>query len=396
MLTKRNLLGAALLVVVVTVLATGCPGTPPNRQPAIIVTPDSLDFGVGQDQMTFTVSKVWTSRGLPAIRITSPVPWLTVTPQSRPSAGPQDPIEVVATLNRNLLPAIQNTTNVLVRAEGVQGASLPVTAQSALAAGFIANPPFSVVNEPIQFTDTSLLAEGQSAISSWLWEFGDGTTSTEQNPQHTYTQTGTYTVALTIGNGSITKTFLREDYILVVEPQAPIVSFTYAVSETTSGDFQVLFADQSVAVTGDLASWQWDFGDGNTSTEQNPLHVYQGSGPDSYEVTLTVTTDQGQSGSTTQTVSMFASEAPLAEFEGSPTTVTSGNEVQFTDLSDPRGSQITSWQWDFGDGNTSTTQNPTHIYQIAAAYAYYDVSLTVTNAFGSDSEIKPEYITVLD
>lgn len=575
MTSKRIVFGTALLGVVLALVMAGCPSTPPSRQPALIVTPQSLDFGFTQSELTFTVSKVWTSRGLPPIRITSPVPWLTVSPQSSPSAGPQDPVRVVVTLNRDQLTQVSNSALLQVTAEGVEGATVSVTAQSALAAGFTADSTYSFINETIQFTDLSVVAQGEPAITSWLWDFGDGNTSTDQNPTHAYAQTGAYTVSLTIGNGETTKTFVRDEYISIVERQAPtadfsarnttvssgtpvrfqdlsfqgtaritswlwdfgdgetsdeknpvheypedpgvytvtltvqtehgsdtetkedyievtdkpavptppdasfvvsddfavagqeiqftdtsspgsdpitswfwdfgdgntstgqnpahtysvqsrttfnvtltvrnvvgrdsqvqvvevapeavppVAGFSFAGSETVSGDYQVLFTDESDPGTGEIVEWAWDFGDGSSSTDQDPTHVYEEGGADSYDVTLTVTTDEGTSDSATQTVEVGApAEPPVAQFVGDPTTVASGGTVQFTDQSDPRGSAITSWQWDFGDGNTSTDQNPSHIYQIAAAYAYYNVSLTVTNAGGSDTEVKPEYITV--
>lgn len=111
---------------------------------------------------------------------------------------------------------------------------------------------------PVYFTDESILA------TSWLWDFGDETTSTQQNPTHTYNSVGTFAVTLTI-NGSIST-----NHQIVVEE--PVASFS-SDSPKNIGD-TIYFSDQSTHAI----SWFWDFGDGNTSTQQNPSHVYETSG----------------------------------------------------------------------------------------------------------------------
>jgi PKD repeat protein len=146
----------------------------------------------------------------------------------------------------------------------------------------------------------------------------------------------------------------------------------------------VTFADGS---TGDVTSWFWDFGDGGTSTAQNPSHEYTAAGQ--YTVTLTAT---GPGGSDTETKTDYidvspAPVAPVAEFSGSPTSGAVPLTVAFADSST---GDVTSWSWDFGDGGTSTAQNPSHEYTAAGQYT---VTLTATGPGGSDTETKTDYIS---
>ena len=166
-------------------------------------------------------------------------------------------------------------------------------------------------------------------------------------------------------------------------PGAPTADFT---ASPTSGcaPLTVSFTDQS---TGDITSWSWDFGDGNTSTEQNPTHTYTAAG--TYTVSLTVT---GPGGSDTETKVDYIAvyDTPVADFVGSPT---SGDAPLTVDFTDQSTGNPTSWNWDFGDGNTSTAQNPTHTYNNPGTYT---VTLTVSNDCGSDQVTKVDYITVTE
>ncbi len=138
-------------------------------------------------------------------------------------------------------------------------------------------------NGQFQFTDQSL-----NDPDAWQWDFGDGTSSTEQNPSHTYTAPGDYTVCLVVSNDAGTDTACMN--ITVVLP--PVAAFTY----TDEGGGTFNFMDQS---TNDPDTWQWDFGDGTSSTEQNPSHTFTTSGD--YTVCLTVSNSAGAD-STCQTL----------------------------------------------------------------------------------------------
>ena len=154
-------------------------------------------------------------------------------------------------------------------------------------------------------------------------------------------------------------------------------------ANVTSGKIplSVQFIDTS---TNSAQSWLWNFGDGSTSSEQNPTHTYTSAG--TYNVTLNVTNADG-SNTSTQLSYITAAVTPVSNFSAN---VTSGDiplSVNFTDLSQ---NSPTSWLWDFGDGSTSTDQNPTHTY---ASSGIYNVSLNATNVGGSNVCTQFSYIT---
>lgn len=139
----------------------------------------------------------------------------------------------------------------------------------------------------VTFTDTST-----NTPTSWSWSFGDGGTSTARNPTHVYLP-GTYTVSLTVTNAAGSDSETKIDYITVTAAEsAPTAAFS---ANTTSGDvpLTVTFTDSS---TGNPTSWLWNFGDGTTSTDRNPVHTYTISG--SHTVTLTVSNTAGSNSET--------------------------------------------------------------------------------------------------
>ncbi|OPX69923.1 MAG: PKD domain protein [Methanoregulaceae archaeon PtaB.Bin108] len=233
----------------------------------------------------------------------------------------------------------------------------------------------------VQFTDTSstILTEKPTA---WFWQFGDGTTSALQNPTHTYSALGDYNVTLTASNAAGSSTISKTVHIA---PCPPVVNFEW-VSECPN-PLDVQFTDtSSTIITERPTSWSWNFGDGATSTFQNPAHTYAAYGD--YNVTLTASNAAG-SRSISKTVHItVCPDPPIACFWTYPQSGTAPLEVEFCDCSK---TDILTWFWDFGDGNTSTLSQPTHIYYQPGSYT---VSLTVTNATGTDTEVQPDYIQV--
>jgi len=173
----------------------------------------------------------------------------------------------------------------------------------------------------------------------------------------------------------------NKDYLDCYLCEPPTANFT---ADATSGcaPLTVNFTDLS---TGSPTSWSWDFGDSNTSTDQNPIHQYSTAG--NYTVSLNVTNACG-SGNMTKINYITVKAAPVANFSANNTNPCVNTPILFTDSST---GNPTSWSWDFGDSNTSTDQNPIHQYSTAGNYT---VSLNVTNACGSDTMTKPNYITV--
>jgi serine protease len=147
----------------------------------------------------------------------------------------------------------------------------------------------------------------------------------------------------------------------------------------------VTFTDLSTG-TG-IDGWSWTFGDGGTSGVQNPSHQY--ANPGTYTVSLTASSSgQGCNDTQTKTGYITVQTTPVADFSGSPTSGYAPLTVQFTDLS--TGNPDT-WSWNFGDNGTSSAQNPSHVYQNAGTFT---VTLSASNACGSDQAVKTGYITV--
>jgi PKD repeat protein len=228
----------------------------------------------------------------------------------------------------------------------------------------------------VRFTDQST-----NEPISWLWKFGDGATSTEQHPSHTYTAAGVYTVTLTATNayGTTTKSFPAA---VMVYELAPAAAFTANVTE---GDkpLSVQFTDLSA---NNPTQWSWTFGDGGSSNQRNPVHTY--TAPGLYTVTLTATNPKG-SGTVTRTNYITVEEIPpVAAFTVDHTYMIAGQDIRFTDQSQ---NSPTTWFWQFGDGQTSSLKNPRHAY---AAPGTYTVTLRVTNEKGQSDLVKINYITV--
>ncbi|MDA3912209.1 MAG: FISUMP domain-containing protein [Bacteroidales bacterium] len=364
-------------------------------------------------------------------------------------------------------------------------------------ADFNANQTEISLGESVQFTDIST-----NNPTDWQWDFGDGNTSTEQNPSHTYENEGTYTVSLTVSNAIGSDTEVKSDYITVISNTWPTDTETEVVEVTnpTTGQIwmdrnlgasQVATSSTDSDAYGDLYQWG-RAADGHESrasgttptlaTSDTPGHgdfITTGSSPYDWRNPQNDNLWQGVSGtnnpcpsgyrlpteaewwaekaswSSNNAAGAFASplklpvagyrfdigslslvgsfgyywsstvvvtdarllsfyssnaamsnnnranglsvrcikdnnpSSPQADFNANQTEISLGESVQFTDVST---NNPTDWQWDFGDGNASTEQNPSHTYENEGTYT---VSLTVSNALGSDTEVKNDYITVI-
>jgi len=156
----------------------------------------------------------------------------------------------------------------------------PPPAPIAVVAEFSGIPLSGIVPLEVSFSDSST-----GEIDSWLWNFGDGNTSTLQNPIHLYNQPNQYTISLTVTGPNGTDTMEKIDYVTVDPPL--IEAYFVGTPLVGTAPLEVTFNETS---TGNIDSWLWDFGDGNTSTERNPVHVYEAINiQNKYTVTLTVT-----------------------------------------------------------------------------------------------------------
>lgn len=239
-------------------------------------------------------------------------------------------------------------------------------------AGFTATPTSGAPPLKVVFSDQST-----GDVESRQWKFGDGKTSTSRNPTHTYDKAGEYTVTLTVKGLGETSVMTREKVVTVYT--APVAAFSAnPVSGKTS--LTVEFTDQS---KGTISSRNWDFGDGASSTEKSPSHVYSKSGK--YTVKLTV---KGPGGQDTETKERYITvyAPPVADFSATPTSGKAPLKVQFTDKST---GDVTSWKWTFGDGTQSTARNPSHTYQKGGTYT---VGLTSKGPAGTSTKTKTGWI----
>ena len=217
---------------------------------------------------------------------------------------------------------------------------------------------------------------------SYQWNFGDGGTSTQQNPSHTYNALGDYTVTLITTNALGCKdTLVKPAYVKIRRPQISFPGFPIegCVPFTINPVANIITFDT-------VTSYFWQFGDGNTSTLQNPTHVYPNQG--TYTMTLTITTTNGCTETFTMGSAVKVGTRPTVNFIANPLTSCARQPIQFTDQSVPAD----QWIWHFGDGSTSTLQNPIHNYTDTG---YFDVKLIAINNGCRDSITKPRYVYIL-
>jgi gliding motility-associated-like protein len=300
------------------------------------------------------------------------------------------------------------------------------------------------------FTETSFSEIlGPDDITFWEWDFGDGNTSTDQNPCNFFAAPGFYDVELTVGNTKgCRETVVKTLFI----PESPTALFGQS-DFTGCDDLMVMFSDSSFADSAaNIVSWFWDFDNGNTSVAQNPTRNFSGAGI--RNISLTVTDNFGCTAQAFSVVEVFDSPSvttsndtvicsgagveinatggvsylwspdyfisdinianPLVAPEVdtvysvlvtdvngctasasvrvnvssvnasfSTADICEGETAFFTDLSSGIGGNVVSWNWDFGDGNTSNVQNPSNVYTTSGVY---DVQLVITDNFGCQDD----------
>jgi PKD repeat protein len=220
-------------------------------------------------------------------------------------------------------------------------------------------------------------------VTSYLWEFADGTSSNEAEPTHVFSTPGAYTVRLT-ARGQNNLSDFAEAVINVTKPLVP-PNASFSVNPTAgSAPLTVQINNQSA---GDNVTYTWDFGDGTTSQTTDAVftHLYTTNG--SFTIRLTVSGPGGPN--STITANINVSDTLSASFTVLALSEPQGLSFQFNDGS---SGQITAWAWDFGDGTTSNVQNPVKIYTAAGTF---NVLLTVTDTFGGTSSFSQAVTAVL-
>jgi PKD repeat protein len=222
----------------------------------------------------------------------------------------------------------------------------------------------------VQFTDQST-----NNPTEWTWDFGDGGSSIEENPEYTYNSVGTYTVSLTVSNDDGTSApKIETDYIVLGETPQLSMSMT-PESEAEEADGTAM-----VTATGGTGSYEYLWNNGSTTLGISDL----------IGGTYCVTVTDANTCIASDCITVSVLESDFALFTADVTDGCAPQEVNFTDQST---GDIISWTWNFGDGSSSVEQNPTHNYQTSGIYT---VSLTVIYTDGSDTHVEVNYIEVYE
>ena len=268
---------------------------------------------------------------------------------------------------------VSSTVTVGVNPYGIAVFYIPISP----VATFTANTTFGVAPLAIQFNDTST-----NAPTAWNYTFGDGAYSIIQNATHTYTTAGNYSVSLTSSNIAGSNTSTQTTWVNVTPP-VPVASYSAAPVSPQVAPATVSFNDTS---TNAPISWHWQVNGGAVLVTQNITAIFSTAG--TYWVNHTASNSGGTSvwDNATYTVT-----APFLTggFSGTPLSGAVPLSVTFTDTS----TNATGWNYTFGDGNSSTSQNPVFTYNIPGIYT---VVQTVTNTYGSNPNVttRTNYINV--
>jgi PKD repeat protein len=214
-------------------------------------------------------------------------------------------------------------------------------------------------------------------IVNYHWEFGDGSTGAGVRPTHTYAHDGSYSISLEVTDNMDATD--RDVVFVTVLDTPPLADFA-GTPAVGSSPLVVTFTDISNSHDG-ISEWYWEFGDGGNSTNAKPMHIYAQEGV--YTVLLRAKEADGDHDIETKTnyIVVTTNELPVAD-AGDAYASTEGTPITFdgSRSTDPDGS-ITAWLWQFGDGETSADESPTHSY---SSEGRYTVTLTVTDNTGAN------------
>lgn len=218
-----------------------------------------------------------------------------------------------------------------------------------------------------------IFTNSSSGASNYIWDFGDGQSSTQANPQHIYSSPGNYCVKLIAENANGCRHLKTQSSCITVHPSPQT---TITASQTSTCDSNTVF--QFNGTGSGIAVWQWDFGDGNTSNLPSPTHQYGATGQ--FQVSLVASNTFGCVDTTTLQSAVSIGPTLIPSFTLDDSSGCAPLNVQFN-CTVPGA---TSWSWDFGDGNSSVSSQPAHTYAIAGSYP---VTLSVTTQSGCNGSI---------
>jgi PKD repeat protein len=251
-------------------------------------------------------------------------------------------------------------------------------------AGFTCTPDGGYAPLSVTF-DAGTSFDPDGSIRNFSWDLGDGTTVSGEQCQHGYEDNGTFTVTLTVKDNRGERSSTSKALDILNPP--PVPSATASAHSGTSPLTIEFDAGGSTDASGNIISYDWDFGDGSTAAGVTATHTYTVTAAQNFVVQLTVTDDDGAASTTSVTVHVavtpVANEAPVARFTADPTYGTVPVDVAFDGAgsTDADGS-IASYEWDFGDGTSGNGQAVVHTYSLPGDY---NVRLTVADNDGSRS-----------
>jgi len=224
------------------------------------------------------------------------------------------------------------------------------------------------ISNPIQFSSQST-----ANISSYNWDFGDGNTSTAENPAYNYSTPGDYEVRLNVTDANGCNNLFVDTVSVYAEP---VADFQATAQGSICSQKPIVFENLTSLPT--TATFEWDLGDGTTSTEENPVHEYAAAGD------YTITQIINMAGCVVErTKTITVNPGPLVSFETNNNCL--GEIIQFANTSE--GEFLDNYTWDLGDGTQTTQANPSHQYDTAGVY---QVQLTAFTTNGCDFTITQE------